>query len=211
MLKYREVLQRALEGFFDHASDEEKASAVDEMIRISSSRAAMLVLQPIPVLDGALLTPIQQKMVEAIGAIRGVHDKAAVHTLFRTLFRRLVGPHFTIAGVKLIPFVPIVPDLIAMSVAYALTFAIGRVGDLVLQRPSVTEGEVRAHFDKLYRRTFEATYREKRDELKARLRRDPEVRRQLADLKAARRRGTIREEDAERKAEEIVKGGPAHP
>jgi uncharacterized protein (DUF697 family) len=174
-LTYRDLLRKAIDGGFDGATEEEKAGVVEETIRMSSSRAALVVLQPLPLVDGALLMPLHRRMVQCIGRIRGHGEKEATDRIFRALFGRLLTPHLTIAGVKALPFVPVVPDLIAMSVAYALTYTLGAVSDDCFRDPAVPpDCEVRKRFDATYRKKLAATYREKRDEIKARFRRKSE-------------------------------------
>jgi uncharacterized protein (DUF697 family) len=150
----------------------EKARAVQETIRLSSARAALLALQPLPLVDSPVLTQLQARMVRGIGRIRGRCDPQATREIFRPLHRRLVAPHLTILATKLVPLVPILPDLVAVSVAYALTYTIGELSDDYFRAcPALRPPEMRARFDLLYRRRFERTYQEKRNGLLAKLRR----------------------------------------
>jgi uncharacterized protein (DUF697 family) len=171
-LTYKDLLKKAIDGGFDGATEAEKAVAVEETIRMSSSRAALVVLQPLPLVDGALLMPLHRKMVQCIGRVRGHPEKEATDAIFRALLGRIVTPHLTIAGIKCIPFVPVLPDIIAMSVAYALTYTLGTVSDDCFRAAAMPEPcEVRKRFDAIYRKSLAVTYREKRDEVKARFRR----------------------------------------
>jgi uncharacterized protein (DUF697 family) len=165
------VLKKAIDGGFDDASDVEKARAVHEAIRLSSLRAALLALQPLAFVDSPVLTRLQARMVRGIGRIHGRRDHKTAHEILRPLRRRLVVPHLTIAATKLLPMVPVLPDLVAVSVAYALTYTIGELSDDYFRGPALRPSEMRARFDLLYRRRFEQTYREKRDEMKAMFRR----------------------------------------
>jgi uncharacterized protein (DUF697 family) len=174
-LTYRDLLKKATDGGFDGASEEEKTRVVEETVRMSSSRAALVVLQPLPLVDGALLTPLHRKMVQCIGRVRGHPEQEATDAIFRALLGRLVAPHLTIAGIKCIPFVPVLPDILAMSVAYALTYTLGTVSDDCFRVPALPPPpEIRTRFDAIYRRKLAVTYREKLDEVKAKFRRRSE-------------------------------------
>jgi uncharacterized protein (DUF697 family) len=145
------------------ASEEEKNRAVDRAIRTSSARAAVVVLQPVSFVDVATLTPLQKKMVENIGRIRDCGDSDAAAGILRALFGRLVAPHLAIAGVKCIPGVPVLPTLVAASVAYAMTYAIGKVSDdFFCEKPALPARELRARFRAVFRQTFEQALREVR-------------------------------------------------
>jgi uncharacterized protein (DUF697 family) len=166
-LKYWHALKKAIDGGYDDASDKEKARAVDEAIQMSSSGAAIVALQPISFVDIALITPIQVRMVRGIGRIHGCRDAKAARRIFQPLFGRLIRPHLTIAGVKFIPLVPVLPNLIAVSVAYALTYAVGELSDYYFRTsPALADGDMKVRFDAMYRQRFEHTYRDKRDEIK---------------------------------------------
>jgi uncharacterized protein (DUF697 family) len=166
-----ETLRKARAGAFDHSSEEEKARAIDECIRSCSARAAVLALQPFPFVDGVLLPPLHQRLVRTIARIRGLPDRRAAHALFQIVRGRLVTPHLTLVGAKLVPLVPVVPDIIAVAVAYSATYALGEVSDSCFRgRRFPPAAEVRKNFDTLYTRRFDITYREKRDELLRRLR-----------------------------------------
>jgi uncharacterized protein (DUF697 family) len=168
---YREMLDKAIAGDFDSATEEEKGRVVGEAIRLSATRAAVVALQPLPLVDSAVLTPLQLRMVAGIARIRGCRDREPGLRILGRLFESLVTPHLTMAGMKVILFVPILPDLVAASVAYALTWALGEVSDEFFRADRApTDEELRARFDDLYRRKLELTYRERRDEVKARLR-----------------------------------------
>jgi uncharacterized protein (DUF697 family) len=172
LLTYAETMKRALAGGFEGMSEEDKTHLVEETIRASSTRAAVLTLQPVAVVDVALLTPLQRRMVEGIAHIRGRPEMEATNEIFRTLSRQLIGPHLAIASAKLVPLVPLLPGLFAVSVAYALTYSLGEFSDgCFLALSSPPPEEMRTSFKAIYRRRFEITYREKRDEMKAMFRR----------------------------------------
>ncbi len=208
---YLETLKRTLDGEFDGASEERKARAVEDVIRTSSAAASVVALQPFPFVDSALVLPIQRRMVEGVERIHRStpgrdHDHVASE-IFKPLRRDFLGPHLAMAGGKLIPIVPFIGDLITVSVAYALTCAIGELSDRYFRAERVmAPSEMRCAFNLMYRETFERTYKNKRNELLAVFRRNPEVRRQIEDLKRARRDGTVGRQEAERMLDDILRG-----
>jgi uncharacterized protein (DUF697 family) len=202
---WKTLLRKACEGGFDGASDVEKDRAVEETIRRSSSVAAILALQPVPFLDTPLVNRIQDEMIGGIGQVRGFATKISSREIRKALSARLIAPHLSMAGAKLIPLVPVVPDLVAASIAYALTYSVGKVSDEFFRDgPPPTTDAIGTRFDVAYRNMFKLTFKQKRNELKLMLRRNPEVRQELAELRRAQRDHSVGIEDAARKMEEIV-------
>lgn len=209
---YRETLKRARTGEFVRASPGERARAVAELIRTSSSAAAVVALQPIPFVDVATLTPMQRRMVQSIALVHGYAlDDAGVRDMFRTFRQRIMASHLTMAAAKLIPLVPVIPTAFAVSVAYALTCALGEASHrYFVARKLIPDEEMKTSLDVIYRDTLERAFRAKRNELRA-LFRDPRVRREIDALKKARRDGKIGEVEAERRMEEVLGKSPRAP
>jgi uncharacterized protein (DUF697 family) len=202
---FRVELRKALAGRYDRASDTEREQAIGEIIRGSSLRAAVVVLQPVSFVDIALLTPLQVRMARSIGRIHCRRDVNVGRAIFRPLLSRLALPHLTIAGVKFIPLLPVIPDVIAGSVAYALTFAIGEVADQYFR--GCKKGvafDVARRFDATYRRTFALTYRQKRAEVEAMFGKNPELAQELRALRRAQREGRLTREQLAEKAREVL-------
>jgi uncharacterized protein (DUF697 family) len=148
-------LKKALDGCYDDASDDERGRAVEEIIRKSSRSAAVAALQPVSFVDIAVLTPLGMRMARAIARIRGIRDAKVGRAIFRPLVGRLVLPHLIIAGVKFIPAFPVVPDVIASSIAYATTYAIGEVTDGYYRTtPTPSARAVRERFEAVYHEQF---------------------------------------------------------
>jgi uncharacterized protein (DUF697 family) len=187
---------------------QERASAVKEVIRTSSSAAAAVILQPLPIVDTVLITPIQHRMVQAIGRIHGYHDNTkARHHIFKTLRRRLITMNATIAGAKsvgLLPFVPFIGDLIGMSVAYALTSAVGELSHVYFSSAcTVSDCRMAQCFDVIYKEQYERSYKKRRDELKA-MWRTPAIRREITELKRAGREGRLSDDETRRRTEKLL-------
>jgi uncharacterized protein (DUF697 family) len=203
---YNQALKRSLDGEFDGADERHKASAIEDVIRCSSSAAALIILQPFPVIDAALIAPVQHRMVEAIGRIHGYQvDRTTRDRIFKAFRGKLITLNAAIAGAKLVPFVPFVGDLFAMSVAYALTSTIGELSDRYFRsRFTMTPSCMTACFNAIYKEQYERTYKKRRNELKA-LWRTPGIRRQVAELKKERREGRLTDDETERRIEELLR------
>jgi uncharacterized protein (DUF697 family) len=202
---YTQTWKRSIDGAFDGASTQEKARAVQDLIRACSSAATLVTLQPVPGLDYALITPIQHRMVEGIGRIHECRvDKNARREIFKTFRGKLIALNATSAGAKLVPFVPFVGDLIALSVAYALTAAIGELSDRYFSSGrTMSAADMTANFNVIYAERYERAYQQTRSEMKA-IWRSPEVRRQLDELKKARRDGKVGEDELQRRTDALL-------
>src|SRR5688572_9284800 len=127
MANYLETLRRVMDGDYEHASQDEKNAAVRDVVQVCSIAAAAVTIQPIPLLDTALISPIQIAMVQAIGRVHGYKlDKKSIVEILGTFGASLVAQNVIMAAAKLIPFAG---ALITISMAYALTWAIGDVSD----------------------------------------------------------------------------------
>ena len=197
--------RRILEGEFDRSSARQKAEVAREVILRSSLGAAALALEPVPFLDTAIVTPMQHHLVQSIGRLHGYRlESKDVEAIFEVIRGGLYAPNAMIALAKVIVFVPVVPDLIAGTIAFALTSAVGKLGDRIFATGrTMSPSEMRTCFRTLFRGEFTHAYKERRDELKAMFR-SPQVRRELEDLKRARQRGDVGPDELPRKTAEIL-------
>ncbi len=204
---YKESLRRALSGELDQASEQEKTSAAQDVIRNSSAAAAFVAMQPLAVVDSATITPIQYKMVQALARLRGsaAGVKEVHRQVFKPLGKKIVGRNAALAGAKIMPLIPVVPHLFGVSIAYALTATIGQLSDeyFSLGRMMPSE-ELVTRFDDVYRQQYERTYKQKRNELKAMW--GPAARRrQVGALKTERREGKLTDDQFDRRLEDLLK------
>jgi uncharacterized protein (DUF697 family) len=208
----RETLKRALHGELDGASEAEKAQAVRDIIRTTSEAASVVALQPIPFLDSPFIRPIQWGMVRGIGRVHGYRiDDHDAHEIFRPIRRHIVARHALIGGAKLVPpVIPFAGGLIAISVAYALTSALGELSDRYFRsRRTMLPAQMRLLFERVFRDQFSNAFRQKRNAIRAKMRRDPEIRRRFDIVARAAREGMLTEEEAARRTDEILAGsGP---
>jgi uncharacterized protein (DUF697 family) len=187
-------------------SVEEKTAAVDDLIRKTSAIAAVTALQPVPALDIAILTPLQRRLVRSIGLIRGCHlQEEELNRMFRAVRRPIAVSQTMLVTAKLVQFIPWVPEIFAVSLAYALTCAIGEVSDEYLSHP-IPVDQLRSRMEEISSERFATALKVKRDELRA-LFRDPETRRRIKELKAARRDGKIDEDEVVRRMDALVSEG----
>jgi uncharacterized protein (DUF697 family) len=192
-----------------HASSEVKTAAVRDLIRKTSATAAATALQPVPALDVAILTPLQHRMVHSIGLIRGWQlEDEQVKRMFRAVRQPIVVSQTTLVAVKLVQWIPGVPEVFAASLAYALTFAIGEVSDQYLSRPFPV-GELKSRMEEVSRERFAVALQVKRDELRS-LFRDPETRGQVKELTRSRREGKIDDDEVVRRMDAILGTGARH-
>jgi uncharacterized protein (DUF697 family) len=187
---YSEVLDRVMRGDYASASDAERDEAVKKVIQACAVAATAVTVQPFPFVDTALLAPIQIAMVQAVGRIRGFQlDGKSVLEILSTLGASIVAQNAMMAAAKFIPFLG---WAVTMSMAYALTWAIGEVSDHYFRNDrKVDEHELKA--------MFERVYKAKKDEKAAQHKRDGSLKARLEELKEARAAGLLTEEEFEAK------------
>jgi uncharacterized protein (DUF697 family) len=164
------------------------------VIRNYSITAAAAAVQPIPGLDLALLTPIQVGMVRTVAAIYG--HPLGVRTALELLGAfgtGLAAQQAVMAAVKLVPVAGLP---VAISVAYAVTYAVGEATRVRFAhgRPDTSQ-DLREVFRRAYRGQRRAVRRAASDE--------PLVR-ELRQLGEARRHGQIGDDEYERRKQALI-------
>jgi uncharacterized protein (DUF697 family) len=193
---YLDTLNRVMARDFENASDADKQKAVKEVVQVCAVAAAAVTIQPFPVADVLLMSPIQIGMVQAIGRVHGHKlDKKSVLEVLSTFGASIVAQNVIIAAAKL---VPIFGSIVAMSMGYALTFAIGEVSDYYFKNG-------RGVSSKELKERFKRVYSEKKAE-KDRQAKDPKLKQRLDALKNAFEAGVISEDEFNRKKEEVLAG-----
>ncbi len=85
MAKYKDLLDRIMAGAYDDAGDEQKQSDIEEVKKVCAVTAAAVSFQPIPLVDTALISPIQIGMVQAIARVHGHKlDRRAIVEMLST-------------------------------------------------------------------------------------------------------------------------------
>lgn len=196
MATYLETLKRVAQGDYQDASQQERDHAIREVIQIASAAAAAVSVQPIPFVDVALVSPIQIVMVQAIARVHGYAlDKKAVLEILSTFGASLVAQNVIMAAAK---FVPFLGWLVALSMSFALTYAIGEVSDHYFRHGrGVPTHELKAMFDRVYS--------QKRAEKEKEHKSNDSLKRRLEQLKEAYQSGLLTEDEFNAKKEEMLK------
>jgi uncharacterized protein (DUF697 family) len=192
-----DTVQRVMTGNYDNASDEERRAAVKEVIQVCAVAASAVTIQPFPVADVLLMSPIQIALVQAIGKVHGVKlDKKSVLEVLSTIGASIVAQNVIMAAAKLVPFLG---SVVAMSMAYALTFAIGEVSDYYFKNGrGVPASELKDRFNTIYK--------EKKAEKEREAKENRSLKQKLDELKKQFEKGEISEEEFNRKKEETLAG-----
>ena len=194
-MKYTETLARVMAADFEGASEEEKRQAIREVILVCSVAAGAVTIQPIPFVDTVLISPIQIAMVQAIGRVHGHKlDKQSIVEMLSTFGASVVAQNVIMAAAKLVPFLGWV---VTISMAYALTWAVGEVSDRYFASGrSLSSGEMKELFKDIYQR--------KKAEKEAANKKDRSLKHRLEKLKQAYEAGVLTEEEFERKKQEVL-------
>lgn len=193
---YLDTLGRVMKGDYGSASADEKDAAAHEVIQVCAVAAAAVTIQPFPVADVLLLSPIQIALVQAIGRIHGRSlDKKTVLEILSTVGASIVAQNVIMAAAKLIP---VLGSVVAMSMGYALTYALGEVSDLYFKSgDTLSSSELK--------KRFQSIYQTKKKE-KEQAARDPKLKEKLDLLKKAFDAGVLSKEEFDAKKEEVLKG-----
>jgi uncharacterized protein (DUF697 family) len=201
----KDLLGRAQNGEFDHATDSTRDGVVSELVGTCSWTVAAYALQPFPGVDSAIVAPIHRQMIETVARIYGYRVDG------RVISKRILGPlrsrilihHAAMVAAKVVPFV----DILAVAVAYALTCGIGEVSKAFFRRGgAMRKREMRARFDAVYAQAHERAFKEKRNELRAMFS-NRKVQSEIRDLKKAARDGKLAIGEVERRIEEVLSRG----
>jgi uncharacterized protein (DUF697 family) len=194
---YLDTIRKVMDGDYEHAPQAEKDEAVRDLIKVCSIAAAAVTIQPIPLLDTALISPIQIAMVQAIGRVHGYKlDRKSIVEILGTFGASLVAQNVIMAAAKLIPFAG---WLITTSMAYALTYAIGEVSDHYFRNGrGVPQHELKDMFKRIYE--------QKKAEKQRANEGNGTLKDKLEQLKKAHESGLLTEEEFAKKKEQLLAG-----
>jgi len=193
---YLETIARVMHGNYEHATDAEKLAAVRDVTVVCSAAAAAIAVQPVPLLDIALLGPVHVGMVQAIGQVHGHKlDAKTVVEMLATFGGSLVTRSVLGSIVKVIP---VFGWAASASMAYAMTYAVGEVSHCYF-------ASGRGLSSSQLRSMFRATYDAKRAEKAEAARTNETLKDKLRQLIDAYEAGLLTEEDYRRKKEEVLK------
>jgi uncharacterized protein (DUF697 family) len=193
---YLETVARVMHGNFDDATDAEKLAAVRDVTVVCSVGAAAIAVQPVPLLDVALLAPVHIGMVQAIGQVHGHKlDAKSVVEMLATF-----GGSIVTRGVlgSIVKVLPVFGWAASASMAYAMTYAIGEVSHAYFASGrGLSARELRS--------LFRSVYDAKRAEKDAAAKADPSLREKLRQLGDAYAAGLLSEDEYRAKKEELLK------
>lgn len=194
-MSYMDTIRRTMEADYAEASDQEKDEAVRDLIQVCSVAAGAVAIQPIPLLDVALVTPIQIALVQGIGRVHGHQlDQKSVLEILTTFGASLVAQNAIMTAVK---FVPFAGWAMAMSMAYALTYAIGEVSNEYFKRG---RGVAQRDLESMFKRV----YREKKAEKQEAAEGNVSLKDKIEQLNEAKKAGLLTEEEYEKKKADLL-------
>ncbi len=195
MANRMDTFRRVMEGDFSERSQAEREQHVRELIQVGSVSAAAVSVQPVPLLDLVLVSPIQIAMVQAIGRVHGHKlTQKSVLEMLSTFGASLLAQNAVMAAGK---FIPPFGWVVSISMSYALTFAIGEVANhYFVHGRGVASGELND--------LFKRTYKQKRSEKENAHRDDASLQAKLQQLNEARKAGLLTEEEFEAKKAQVL-------
>jgi uncharacterized protein (DUF697 family) len=194
---YLETVARVMHGNFENATDAEKLAAVRDVTVGCSVAAAAVAVQPVPLLDVALLAPVQIGMVQAIGQVHGHKlDAKSVVEMLATFGGAIVTRSVLGAVVKVIP---VFGWAASASMAYAMTYALGEVSHCYF---ASGRGMSATELRSLFRSVYDAKRSEKAHAAKA----NESLSDKLRQVTDAYESGLLTEEEYRKKKEEILAG-----
>lgn len=197
MAGHLETIRRVMDGDYEHATQADRDAAIRQVIQVAAVASAAVTIQPFPLVDTALVAPIQIAMVQAIGRVHGYRlDRKSILEILGTFGASLVAQNVIMAAAKLIPFAG---WIITTSMAYALTWAVGEVSDHYFRHGrGVPQDELKS--------MFERVYKQKKAEKEAQNKGNATLKDKLEQLKKAYEAGLLTEDEFTRKKEELLSG-----
>ncbi len=194
MTGYAETIGRVMSGDYADADEATRQEAARRLVTIGSAAAAAVTIQPLPLLDAVLISPIQIGLVQGVGHVHGYTlDSKSIIEMLGTFGASIVSQNVMIAAGKLVPFVG---WAMSASMAYALTYAIGEVSHAYF---ASGRGLTSTQMSELFKRVYQDKRQEKRQDMKNGSLKDKIT--QLRDAYAAQ---LITEEEFERKKQELL-------
>ena len=195
MATHTDTIRRIMKGDFAQATDEEKAKAVEDVKKACSAAAAAVAIQPVPLLDVALISPIQIVMVQAIGQVHGHKlDKRSVVEVLSTFGTSILAQNAILSAAKFIPFAG---WLMSISMAFALTYSVGEVADYYFRSG---RGASAAELKSMFKRV----YKKKRAEKEKTHSADGTLKDKIEQLNEAFKADLITQEEFDKKKEELL-------
>ena len=194
-MSYAETLDSVMHGDFSDASEEKRSEAVRNVISVCSIASGAVGLQPVPMLDLAVMAPMQVAMVQAIGHIHGHPlSKRSVAEMLSTLGGSIMTQATMRTAARIVPGIGLV---MSASMAYSLTWAMGETSDHYFRNG-------RGLSDAELSRTFEEAYRRKRREKTSASPNGPALKDRLKMLEEVFAMGLIDEQEYAQKKSDLI-------
>ncbi len=192
-----DTIRRVISEDWSDASEEDRAQAIKEVTQVAAAAAAAAAVEPFPRVDLAQISPIQNALVQAIGRVHGHKlDQKSVLEILSTFGASLVAQGVIMTAAK---FVPVFGWVVSMSMAFALTWAVGEVSDHYFRGGrGASPEELKAMFDRVYK--------QKKAEKDAQHKSNTTLKERLEQLKEALAAGVITQEEFDRKKQDILAG-----
>ncbi len=191
-----ETIARVMHGNFENATDAEKLAAVRDVTLACSVAAAAITVQPVPLLDIALLAPVHVGMVQAIGQVHGHKlDAKSVVEMLATFGGTMVTRSILGSVVKVIP---VFGWAASASMAYAMTYAIGEVSHCYF---ASGRGLSSTQLRSMFRSVYDAKRAEKAEAAKA----NETLKEKLRQITDAYEAGLLTAEEYREKKEQVLK------
>jgi uncharacterized protein (DUF697 family) len=191
-----ETIARVMHGNFENATDAEKLAAVRDVTLACSVAAAAVTVQPVPLLDIALLAPVHVGMVQAIGQVHGHKlDAKSVVEMLATFGGTMVTRSILGSVVKVIP---VFGWAASASMAYAMTYAIGEVSHCYF---ASGRGLSSTQLRSMFRSVYDAKRAEKAEAAKA----NETLKEKLRQITDAYEAGLLTAEEYREKKEQVLK------
>jgi uncharacterized protein (DUF697 family) len=154
-----------------------------------------VAIQPLPLLDVALLAPIQIVMVQAIGQVHGHKlDKRSVLEVLSTFGTSILAQNAILSAAK---FVPFAGWLMSISMAFALTYSVGEVADYYFRSGrGASSAELKSMFKRVYKK--------KRAEKEKAHGDDGTLKDKIEQLNEAFKAGLVNQAEFDKKKEELL-------
>lgn len=193
---YLETIARVMHGNFAGATDADKLAAVRDVTVVCSVAAAAVTVQPVPLLDIALLAPIHVGMVQAIGQVHGhkLDAKSVVEML--ATFGGLIVTRSIVGSV--LKVIPVFGWAASASMAYAMTYAIGEVSHGYF---ASGRGMSSTQLRSMFRSVYETKRAEKADAAKS----NEALKDKLRQVTEAYEAGLLSEDEFRKKKEDVLR------
>lgn len=169
IIKELKKLQKSAQELFANNTLDEKTK-INRLINLTGISCGIIALQPIPIADIFIITPIQCVMVLYIGKIKGekinlVQAQKILVEIMAVIGMGVAGQQAIIAGYK--TFIPYAGGMFTVPLVWAVTYAIGNVVVKYydLKKEGHWDEKAKQLLQKYFQDQLEKLKKEKKDEI----------------------------------------------